>query len=213
MNPLPNRPLLNNPSLPLALPNIPSFDQMPYNGRPRKMVPEVGKDFPLLNGMNLGGLPNAPTASNNQGGPSSERDPRIPTSLGGLVHQIPSQHSHMGQPGGFTSTSSQPSLQLHSQTEKDRDLDEGPDPQSHLPIPRSNNTGEWGDQFSDAVERAQMEKEEAINEGISGHTVWEAPQKYEDDDSEKDEVDTEEEPNASSEADGRRWRAKRTLRR
>ncbi|KAF8964117.1 WD40-repeat-containing domain protein [Flammula alnicola] len=37
MNPLPNRPLLNNPSAPLSLPNVPSFDQIAYNGRPRKL--------------------------------------------------------------------------------------------------------------------------------------------------------------------------------
>lgn len=217
MNPLPNRPLLNNPSLPLTLPNIPSFDQMPYNGRPRKMVPEVGKDFPMLNGMSLGGLPNAPAAPNNSGGPSSDRDPRISSSLGGLGHQIPSQHSHMVQPGVFTSTSSQSNLQLH-QAEKDRDSDEGSESQSHLPIPRLrlNNLGEWGEQFGlsqDAAERAQMEKEAQVNEGIPGHSVWEGHSKYEEDETEKDEVDTEEESNVSSEGDGRRWRAKRTLRR
>lgn len=57
LNPLPNRPIVNatHPppsSLPVSLPNLPSFgDPVAYNGRPRKLVPEVGKDFPNLNGV------------------------------------------------------------------------------------------------------------------------------------------------------------------
>jgi hypothetical protein len=72
VNPLPNRPLLStnaNPNAvqmqgpPLMLPNLPNFagnqagpseqpaPQPMFNGRPRKVVPEVGKDFPNLNGV------------------------------------------------------------------------------------------------------------------------------------------------------------------
>jgi striatin 1/3/4 len=52
MNPLPNRPLVTSASIPLSLPNVPPLDQAGFNGRPRKTIPEVGKDFPLLNGAN-----------------------------------------------------------------------------------------------------------------------------------------------------------------
>lgn len=67
--------------MPLSLPNLPSFDQQQqqqagfgtaangasglnstlsgFNGRPRKVVPEVGKDFPTLNGIG----PAAPSIS------------------------------------------------------------------------------------------------------------------------------------------------------
>lgn len=58
MNPLPNRPIIANPSVTMAIPNVPSFESMPYNGRPRKLLPEAGKDFPILNGMN-NQVPNA----------------------------------------------------------------------------------------------------------------------------------------------------------
>ena len=60
MNPLPNRPLLNNPSLPLALPNLPALDQPGFNGRPRKFAPDVEKDYFQPNGnLNLGSTPSS----------------------------------------------------------------------------------------------------------------------------------------------------------
>jgi len=42
MNPLPDCPLLSNSLLPLSLPNVPSFDQMAYNGCLRKSMPKTG---------------------------------------------------------------------------------------------------------------------------------------------------------------------------
>ena len=47
MNPLPNRPIVTNGSIP-ALPNLPPFEPNALNGRPRKLVPDGGRDFPLL---------------------------------------------------------------------------------------------------------------------------------------------------------------------
>ncbi|KAJ3535085.1 hypothetical protein NMY22_g6644 [Coprinellus aureogranulatus] len=52
MNPLPNRPIIANPAVTMAIPSVPSFESMPYNGRPRKLLPETSKEFPILNGMN-----------------------------------------------------------------------------------------------------------------------------------------------------------------
>jgi len=46
MNPLPNRPLIANASLGVTLPNLPSFEQHAFNGRPRKTVPEVTANGP-----------------------------------------------------------------------------------------------------------------------------------------------------------------------
>ncbi|KIJ29882.1 hypothetical protein M422DRAFT_235064, partial [Sphaerobolus stellatus SS14] len=79
LNPLPNRPLLSNSSLPVTIPNLPPFEQGPYNGRPRKVVPESGNPnmsappvlgpkhpseaVPSLNGMSVSAAPN----SNNSG--------------------------------------------------------------------------------------------------------------------------------------------------
>ncbi|PIL23750.1 hypothetical protein GSI_13500 [Ganoderma sinense ZZ0214-1] len=51
MNPLPNRPLLANSNLPLQLPNVPPFEQMAFNGRPRKAMPDTNPlDRPGLAG-------------------------------------------------------------------------------------------------------------------------------------------------------------------
>ena len=54
MNPLPNRPIVHNGSIP-ALPNLPPFEPNALNGRPRKVVPDGGKEFPLLNGGGASG--------------------------------------------------------------------------------------------------------------------------------------------------------------
>lgn len=48
MNPLPNRPLLNNASVP-PLPN--PVEQMSFNGRPRKVLLEANKEYPSVNGI------------------------------------------------------------------------------------------------------------------------------------------------------------------
>lgn len=74
MNPLPNRPLLNNSSMQLPLPNV--VEQMSYNGRPRKVLSEVGKDYPPINGATSAqpplhdrsapGLPQPPFAQQTQ---------------------------------------------------------------------------------------------------------------------------------------------------
>jgi len=58
MNPLPNRPILNPSTGSLALPNVPSFEQIPF--RPRKVMPEPGKEFPVLNPIGSSSSPVPP---------------------------------------------------------------------------------------------------------------------------------------------------------
>ena len=53
MNPLPNRPIVNNGSIPV-LPNLPAFEPNALNGRPRKVVSDA-KDFLPLNGVGPSG--------------------------------------------------------------------------------------------------------------------------------------------------------------
>ncbi|KAM5539135.1 hypothetical protein V8D89_007358 [Ganoderma adspersum] len=61
LNPLPNRPLLANSNLPVQLPNVPPFEQVPYNGRPRKAMPDTNLDRPGLAGPGvLGQQPGQP---------------------------------------------------------------------------------------------------------------------------------------------------------
>ena len=118
MNPLPNRPLLNSTSLPLTLPNVPSFEQMAYNGRPRKSLPEAGKDFPLLNGLSMmSGPSSAPATSGNQIPPLERSNP-----LGGsgMMHSQHQQQQQMQQGMGQAQQ-----MQLHNQQmDKDKDGDE-----------------------------------------------------------------------------------------
>ena len=97
MNPLPNRALLANSSLPLQLPNVPQFDQMAYNGRPRKAMPEVGKDFSMMNGMGMMSGPSTAPAA-----PQSN-----PLDRPGLVG-----------PGGLNQPSGQPSTGLGQQAQQ-----------------------------------------------------------------------------------------------
>jgi len=52
MNPLPNRPIVNNGSIPV-LPNLPAFEPNSLNGRPRKVAD--GKEFPPFNGVGASG--------------------------------------------------------------------------------------------------------------------------------------------------------------
>jgi striatin 1/3/4 len=67
MNPFPSRQLMNNPLLPVTLPNVPSFDQIAYNARPRKNMSEVGKEFPILNSVSMmSGAPTTPASSGSQ---------------------------------------------------------------------------------------------------------------------------------------------------
>lgn len=40
--------------MPLSMPNIPPIEPLGFNGRPRKGVPEMGKEFPQLNGPVFG---------------------------------------------------------------------------------------------------------------------------------------------------------------
>lgn len=97
MNPIPNRPLPNNSSAPLSLPNVPSFDQIAYNDRPRKVLPEGGKELPLLNGMNtMNGSPSAGTANGAPQLPLLEQNGHITSDLGS--HQPPSQSTQSFSP-------------------------------------------------------------------------------------------------------------------
>jgi striatin 1/3/4 len=85
---------MQNSNLPLSLPNLPSFDQMPYNGRPRKVMPEVsGKDFAGLNNL-MSGPPSAPAASGGQGGPLLERS----NTMALAMQQAPAPAPEQGEP-------------------------------------------------------------------------------------------------------------------
>jgi striatin 1/3/4 len=198
MNPLPNRPLLNNTSLPLTLPNVPSFDQMAYNGRPRKSMPDSGKDFPLLNGIGMmQGSSSAPTPSGNQIPPLERGNP---LGGGGIMH---SQHHHQQQqqPQMQQGIGQPQQLQLHhQQMDKDKDGDE---PRQLTAIFRPDEAGEWKERL-----RLSHEAEQARQ---SGAASWDRR----DDDDGKDEDGEVEDEDSGVVGDGegtKVWKAKRTLR-
>ncbi|KAF5386585.1 hypothetical protein D9615_001703 [Tricholomella constricta] len=189
MNPLPNRPLLNNSSIPLSLPNVPSFDQIAYH-RPRKVLPEAGKDFPLLNGHPISsGAPSAPISS---GGPLLERNNPLAQS-----GQTPQQSTMLALQSNPLQTQPSPAP---SQTEKDKDREmEG---RQLTAIFRPDDAGEWKEKLRlshEASEQARLVRESQPEEE---EDVKEDEGEMEDDDS-----------SVGGGGEGAKvWKAKRTLR-
>lgn len=194
MNPLPNRPLLNNASLPLALPNVPSFEQMAYNGRPRKVMPEPGKEFPLLNGVNMmSGPSSAPAASGNQLPPLERSNP---LGSGGIMQS--QQIQQMQQQQGMGQNQQ---MQLHSQ-QMDKEK-EGDEPRQLTAIFRPDDAGEWRERLRQSHEAEQARQ--------AGAASWDR-REQEDGKDEEGEVEDED---ASVVGDGegsKVWKPKRTLR-
>lgn len=227
MNPLPNRPLLSNSNLPLTLPNVPSFDQMAYNGRPRKVVPEAGKDFP----MSLMGVPTSMPPASGSGSQLAPFDRDSRANAGVPLH--PAHPSQQQQPGGGApqmsvnnflayqqqSQQQQPSvlsqaqsLQLQTaQLAKDAGRDPLPsdgslgEPQQLTAIFRPDSAGEW----KERLERARAEKyglgvggqmgaSAGTGQQVSGVSAWEAPGKDEEEEGKEEEVDMEDDETAST---------------
>jgi striatin 1/3/4 len=186
MNPLPNRPLLNNPSLPLSLPNVPSFDQMAYNGRPRKHMPETGKDFPILNGISLMSGPSSAPASSGSQVTSLERGNLSNSSI------QQSQSNQLGQP--------QPTLQTQPM---DKDIDS--EPRQLTAIFRPDDAGEWKEKLRQAHDASEQAR-------LGGS--WDRRSRYDDDDGKEEEGEVEDEDTSVvGESEGTKaWKAKRTLR-
>ncbi|RDB21478.1 Striatin-3 [Hypsizygus marmoreus] len=200
MNPLPNRPLLNNSSIPLSLPNVPSFDQIAYH-RPRKVLPEAGKDFPMLNGHPLiSGSSPAPAS-----GPALERNNLLGTA------QNPQQSAGLAiQPNPIQP---QPSP-APPQGEKDK---EGETENRQLTaIFRPDDAGEWREKLRlshEASEQARLARESQDG----SHNIVSSWERNRDDEEEtkddESEVEDDDSSSVAGEGEGTKvWKAKRTLR-
>lgn len=191
MNPLPNRPLLTNSSIPLSLPNVPSFDQIPYNGRPRKVLVEGGKDFPLLNGLNTLSL-SAPMIPGSQN--TSDRNPLAASSQSNI--------------NSTELSTQQPSSGLLSQEEKEKEADL--DNRQITAIYRPDDAGEWKERLRQSHEAA--EQAHVAKENQTGVHAWES--RRDDDDMKDPDIDMyDEESSVVGEGeDTKIWKAKRTLR-
>lgn len=207
MNPLPNRPLLNNPSAPLSLPNVPSFEQIAYSGRPKKVLPETGKEYPLLNGHHSGSIvtpPPLPT-SGSTGTPLSVMD-RNHGSLGigqqSSLPQITSQAPTQSQPSSSNST---------GQIEREREPES--DCRQVTAIFRPDDAGEWKErlrQSHEAAEKSRLSRE--LQQIVPAESIsWDGRDEEEPKEEEGDVEDEE----ASLVGDGEHtklWKPKRTLR-
>ncbi|KAF9557683.1 striatin-3 [Agrocybe pediades] len=206
MNPLPNRPLLNNPSAPLALPNVPSFDQMAYNGRPRKVLPEATKEFPLLNGMN------PPSGAAATGTPNTQL-----SILDRNAHLTPSvlqQQPPLAPPASQVSHGQDPSSTFNAPSEKSREAET--ENRQLTAIFRPDEAGEWKEKLRlshEAAEKLRASRElqpPSSSEGVS----WDV--QHDDDEEMKPQEDGEvEDDEGTLVGDGegtKLWKAKRTLR-
>ena len=205
MNPLPNRPLLNSTSISLSLPNVPSFDQIAYH-RPRKVLPEAGKDFPLLNGHALmPGSSSAPAASGQQV-PLLERS-NHPSSGGAQQQQ-----QQPGPPSHPSLSQSQP-LPTIPHTDKEREAES--DGRQLTAIFRPDDAGEWREKLKlshEASEQARSTREGQLG-SLGGVNSWDRNRDDDDDVKEEDSEVEDDDASVVGEGEGTKvWKAKRTLR-
>ncbi|KIY43704.1 WD40 repeat-like protein [Fistulina hepatica ATCC 64428] len=184
MNPLPNRPLLNNQSLPMTMPNVQSFDPaVAYNGRPRKVMPDTAKDFPMMNG--------APGAMPLMSGPSS-----APASGGPLERPNPMGSSMMLQ------QHLQQQQQQYQQQQMQQGQAQGP-PQHHLMQQRQGRQGS----------PPQSQPPQAVSQAARPIAALESQSERDNDEDEGvAEPEAEDEELLGSGESNKSWKAKRTLR-
>lgn len=187
MNPLPNRPLLNA-SVPLSLPN--PVEQMGFNGRPRKVLLEAGKDYPSVNG--IAPAPGPSSIATTTPGPQL---PLLDRSAGGLLQpSLQSQH---------VATSPQPQPGTTGVSEKDR----GEDLESRQLTAIFRPDEEWKEKL-----RSEQAKQQRDGQATTV-SAWD--RRRDDDEDVRDEEPELEEDESSIVTDGettKTWKAKRTLR-
>lgn len=187
--------LASGTGMPLSLPNLPSFDQQQqqqagfgtsangasglnstlsgFNGRPRKVVPEVGKDFPTLNGIGSAG-PNISVPQGAAGGQNASlvsEPPNIPPPNPALLNADRDKDRAGGRAGSPNSAilqplateGAEPGLSLERQFSKQTD-DQGntstgeSESNQITAIFRPDAAGEWKERLraaAEAVERAK----------------------------------------------------------
>jgi striatin 1/3/4 len=172
---------------------------MGYNTRPRKLMPDVGKDFPLLNNMNAISSP-ASTAGPSTGpqGSTLERGPGIVT--------LPSQQSSLGQYQSQPPSSQATSVQSGQTSDADKDKEETMfESQSRTSIFRPDDKGEW---------REKLGLPYTGTTGALADSAWDRRPRDDDEDVKEDDAEVEEdESNVLGEGEGTKvWKTKRTLR-
>ena len=172
---------------------------MGYNTRPRKLMPEVGKEFPLLNNMNV--ISNSASAA----GPSTA--PQVSSlDRGPSIVSLPSQQNQLPQYQSPQPPSSQPTSGQSGQTsDADKEKDEATlESHSRTSIYRPDDKGEW---------REKLGLSYGGPSGALADSAWDRRPRDDDDDVKEDDTEVEEdESNVLGEGEGKVWRTKRTLR-
>ncbi|KAI0781213.1 WD40 repeat-like protein [Trametes elegans] len=201
MNPLPNRPLLATSTMPPQLPNVPSFEQMGFNGRLKKGIPEVGKDYSTLNGV-ASGPSSAPAASGPQVNPFDRPGLTAPNMFGQPQIQVPS---------GLSQQVQQPQYQLSPQQPQHPYQGESKEREEHEQ-PLSDDAGDWKERYRLSQEGSEQTRHQ-LNNNISGAGAWERRGREEEESKEEEEEEEEDDSSVMSEGeDTKVWKAKRTLR-
>lgn len=207
MNPLPSRQLVTNPALPVSLPNVPSFDQMGF--RPRKLMPEVGKDFPLMNGMNS--MPGQSSASASSG-PQIAIVERGNTLGPGMMQAQQHPPGSLGQYQQMQQQNGQNSVQQLQSQDGEKDKEGLTESQQLTAIFRPDADGEWKEKLrlSHEAEQARMGR----SDGNMSNGAWDRRPREDDEEGKEEEGEVEDdESSVLGEGDGTKvWKAKRTLR-
>lgn len=172
---------------------------MGYNTRPRKHMPDVSKDFPLMN--------NVISTPASAAGPSSTAPQVSALERAPGIVSLPSQQSSLAQYQSLQPSSSQPTpVQSSQMSDADKEKDETMlESQSRTSIYRPDDKGEW---------REKVGLSYTSPTGSMADSAWDRRPREEDEDIKDEEPEVEEdESNVLGESEGTKvWRTKRTLR-
>lgn len=172
---------------------------------------EVGKDFSVLNGMNMGPGPSSAPAVP-QGNPMERNN--LGSGLMTAAQNLQTTSSQLGQQQSQSGQPSQPSQLSNELTDnKDKDIDE--DQALGTAIFRPDADFREKLRLSqEAAERARLDQSGQHSVPISGAASWERRARDEDDEGKEEEPEVDDdESSVIGEGEGTKaWKAKRTLR-
>lgn len=173
-------------------------------------MPDVGKEFPIINGMTI--MSNTPSTSAAGAQMGQMERPGILAGSAALSPQPPPAGGPTPQaPGQLPLPSPVPSQQQPDNKEKDSDSDSQPPTSIFRP------DDEWREKLRlshEAAERARLERDGQPSPQVSGALSWERRARDDEEDTKEEEpdVDDEEGSEISSEEGSKVWKAKKTLR-
>lgn len=172
-------------------------------------MPEVGKDFPILNGMSnlISAPPSGPASNASQGSPLDRAG-----ILGSTVLQSQQQQGGTGpQQQGSESSQSSSQIQVESK-ETESTMPSNP----LTAIFRPDEGGEWKEKLRQAHEASELARAgQPAGSAVSGAASWERRSGDEEEEVKSDEEPDVEDEDATDIGDsdsGKIWKVKRTLR-